>query len=104
MHKHTVSKFISGITLIETLIALFLFTVGILGTYKLQLISEKQVHSNYLRTLAMIYVHDLFERMESNITAANSGVYATASGKIHDICYTSSGCSNSMMGVMFLPD
>jgi type IV pilus assembly protein PilV len=61
-----------GFSLIEVLIAVLVFSVGLLGLAGLQAISLKNVHSAYLRTQATFLAYDMIDRMRANKNAADS--------------------------------
>ncbi len=56
----------SGFTLIEILIALFVFAVGILTVAGLQIISKKSNYDAIQRTTATFLAYDIVERMRAN--------------------------------------
>lgn len=61
-----------GFSLLETLIALVVFSVGLLGTAALQTVSKKATYDAVQRTTAAILAADLLERMRANPTALDS--------------------------------
>jgi len=67
-----------GWTLIEVLIALAIFAVGVLGLAKLQMVSLHQNRSAYLRTQADRLGYDMLDRMRVNRDQAASGSYDMA--------------------------
>lgn len=67
-----------GISLIEVLVALLVFGVGVVGFAALQLKSVKQVEETYSRSQAMSVAHDLIERVRSNLTAESRAYYLQA--------------------------
>lgn len=64
----------SGFTLLETLIALFVFSIGLLGLASLQMTSLRLSHDSYLRSLAAIQANDMIARMRTNVDATSLGV------------------------------
>lgn len=56
----------SGFTLIEILIALFVFAIGILTVAGLQIISKKANYDAIQRTSATFLAYDIIERMRAN--------------------------------------
>lgn len=69
-----------GLTLIETLIALLVLAVGLIGLAWLQASGLRNNHSAYLRTQATVLAHDVTDRMRANRTAALGGNYNIAIG------------------------
>ncbi len=69
-----------GFTLLEILIALVIFSVGLLGIAGLQMTGMKQTHNSHLRSVATTQVMDLADRMRANmagVEANNYGDYAS---------------------------
>lgn len=56
----------SGFTLIEALIAILVFSVGLIGMAGLMLVSVRTNHSAYLRTQATFLAESLADRVRSN--------------------------------------
>lgn len=56
----------SGFTLIEVLITLVIFAVGLLGLATLQLRGMQFVHSAYIRTQVQVLSYDLLDRLRAN--------------------------------------
>lgn len=67
-----------GFTLVEVLVAIFVMSIGLLGLAGLQSQGTKLNHSAYLRTQAVLQIHDLADRMRANITGVNAGDYNSA--------------------------
>lgn len=65
-----------GFSLIEALVAFLILSIGMLGIASLQLISLKAGHTAALRTVAVIKVEEMFERIRNNPTEVLS--YGTA--------------------------
>ena len=57
-----------GFSMLETLIALVVFSVGLLGTAALQTVSKKATYDSVQRTTAAMLASDLLERMRANPT------------------------------------
>lgn len=66
-----------GFTLLEVLIAVLIFTLGLLGVAGLMVLSVRTNHSAYLRTQASFIAQGMADRMRSNIGWANdyNGTY-----------------------------
>ena len=67
-----------GFTLVEVLIALVVFSVGLLGIAGLQITSLKANHGSATRTQAVYLAYDVIDRMRANPTAAIAGAYKIA--------------------------
>jgi len=68
-----------GFTLLEVLIALLIFSLGMLGLAGLMVISVKTNNSAYLRTQASFLAQSMADRMRANISKVNdyNGDYPT---------------------------
>lgn len=66
-------SFSSGFTLIEVLIAVVIFSVGLLALAKLQITSIRLTHDSLLRTTASLLAIDMADRIRANPVAANLG-------------------------------
>jgi len=64
-----------GVTLIETLVALLVIGIGLLGLAGLQTVSMQYNHSSFLRTQANNFAYDIADRMRANRSAALNGDY-----------------------------
>lgn len=65
----------AGFTLIETLVALLVLSLGLLGLAALQAQSLRFNTDAYLRTQATTLAYDILDRMRANNTGASSGAY-----------------------------
>lgn len=96
-----------GFTLLEAMIALVIFSIGLLGLAGLQATSIKFNKSAYLRTQATFLAYDMLDRMRANIDKANdtSANYLTSLGTVtspSDDCMNSD--SDCDAGELFLAD
>lgn len=66
---------VSGMTLIEVLVAVLILSIGLLGLAGLQTLSLRSNHSAYLRSQATILAYDIADRMRANRQSALSGWY-----------------------------
>lgn len=87
-----------GFTLIETMIALLIFSVGLMGMAALMVLSVKTNHSAYLRTQASFLAQSMADRMRANMGLINSynGSYSYATGGT-DPCLSAAACSPATM-------
>lgn len=69
----------AGFTLLEVMISLMIFSVGMLGLAALQAVGVQENVSAYNRTLAMHQAANMAERIRTNYTAAGSGSYNSVS-------------------------
>lgn len=65
-----------GATLLEVMIALMIFSIGMLGLAALQVTGMRESGNAEKRTQATLVANDIVERMRSNITATSAGDYA----------------------------
>jgi type IV pilus assembly protein PilV len=65
----------SGFSLLEVLIALLIFSLGLIGMAGLMVVSVKTNHSAYLRTQASFMAESMADRMRSNRRALWTGLY-----------------------------
>ena len=64
-----------GFTILEVLIALLVFSLGLLGMAGLLVISVKTNHSAYLRTQASFLAQSMGDRMRANVPRVWAGDY-----------------------------
>lgn len=64
-----------GSTLIEVLVSLIIFSIGLLGIAGMLLLSSKANNSSYAKQQAVQSVYNIFDRMRANSTAAINGNY-----------------------------
>jgi type IV pilus assembly protein PilV len=55
-----------GFTLLEVLVAVLIFAIGLLGLASLQAVGQRNNHSAYLRSQAVIQAYDIADRMRVN--------------------------------------
>lgn len=94
-----------GFTLIEIMVALLIFSIGLLGLAMLQATSLKFNNDSYMRTQATILAYDLIDRMRANKVAADAGNYCITSvapctttappGTAETCADTAAGCDSS---------
>ncbi len=68
----------AGFTLMEIMVAMVIFSVGLLGLAALQGMGLKGNGDAYLRSQAIVLADDISDRMRSNNNAASLAVYAGA--------------------------
>lgn len=84
----------SGFTLLEVLIALLVFSLGLMGLAGLLVVSVQTNHSAYLRTQASFLAQTMADRMRANILGVWKGSYAGAYNA------TSAASSNACLGTV----
>ena len=92
------TRFNSGFTMLEVLVAMVVLSVGLLSLAGLQVISLRTNHSSYLRTQATIQSYDIMDRMRVNPDRVKAGDYDKptqegSAGTENTACETSAGCA-----------
>lgn len=89
-----------GFTLIEVMIALLIFSVGLMGMAALMVVSVKTNHSAYLRTQASFLAQSMADRMRANmgVIPSYNGTYSSATTGT-DPCASGVACSPANMVV-----
>lgn len=84
----------NGFTLVEALVAILVFSIGLMGMAGLMVVSVKTNHSAYLRTQATFLAQSLADRIRSNRAAINAynGAYSLATAG-SDPCAGGTVCS-----------
>ena len=67
-----------GFSMLETMIAALVVAIGLVGYAQLMNTNLKNTDSAYYRNQASILVTEMFDRMRTNVTAANNGEYDIA--------------------------
>jgi type IV pilus assembly protein PilV len=91
MYRHHRSR---GFTLIEVMIALLIFSLGLMGMAGLMVLSVKTNHSAYLRTQASFLAQSMADRMRANMGLINNynGTYSQSTASA-DPCASGAACS-----------
>lgn len=94
-NSHLINKpRIHGFTMLEALIALVVFSVGLLGLAGMQMAGLQNNQSAMLRTIAIQQSYDMAERIRANIGAVNTGAYDNMN--INSVaCALNSSCSST---------
>lgn len=92
----------AGFSLLEVLIAVVVFSIGLLGLASLQVMGMKLTSDSLNRTIATLLANDMIDRMRANVAATSLGTsspYNNPSGSFtaNPACYgmTSSGGTSS---------
>lgn len=64
-----------GISLLETMIAVLVLAIGLLGVAGLQTMNLKNSHSAHQRTMAVMLTGSMAERIRANAVLARTGVF-----------------------------
>jgi len=91
---------LSGFTLLEVMVALVIFSIGLLGLAGLQTQSLRYNHSAYLQTQATFLAYDILDRMRANKATAEAGGYNagfSTSGTNHNCNDSSVSCGTTEM-------
>lgn len=83
-----------GFTLLETLIALVVLSVGMLGIASLHVEGLRNGRTASLRTKAVVHAADMAEKMRANRAGAIAGDYVTAAGDNG----TNNDCADDLVG------
>ena len=91
-----------GFTILEVLIALLVFSLGLLGMAGLLVISVKTNHSAYLRTQASFMAQSMGDRMRANLprvwTGDYDGSYSGTTGD-SDPCPLGTACTRQNIAI-----
>jgi type IV pilus modification protein PilV len=71
-------RIVLGFALLEALIGIFIFALGILKFVQLDLKSHRAAHDNLLQTHASLLAADMFDRLSGNYSIAINGGYNIA--------------------------
>jgi type IV pilus assembly protein PilV len=78
----TTKNLARGTTLIETLVALLVLSIGLLGVAGLQMTSLQNNRGAHLRSQAQVLAYDIADRMRANRNVALTGGYFIAFGAV----------------------
>ncbi len=90
--KNRPSQTQRGFTLLEVLIAVVVFAIGLLGIAGLQVAGMRFTHGSQLRAVATMQAENLADRMRANIVGVRSGLY-NITGTMPDSYDTDCGAS-----------
>lgn len=82
-----------GITLVETLIAIVVLAIGLLGMAGLQMTGLMNTRSAYQRAQATMLAYDMADRMRANSVGFRAGNYNNPTAQLTAGCLTTAGCS-----------
>lgn len=91
----------SGFTLIEVLVTIFLLTVGLLGLAGLQAFCLKNTQIAYYRAIASQQASDMSDRLRANLVGVLAGNYDNLTATMPDFpsCFPSN-CSSADMALV----
>ncbi len=84
-----------GITLLEVLITLVIFSIGLMGSASMQITGLRLNQSAHLRTMAVVQAYDLADRIRANRAGVEAGAYDSIVSKPSDPGCASTYCSPS---------
>ncbi|MDH5179402.1 MAG: type IV pilus modification protein PilV [Gammaproteobacteria bacterium] len=82
IHNHKSIHIQSGFTLLEVMLALVIFSVGLLGLAGMQMSGLQNNNDAMLRTLAYQQLYDMAERVRGNWSGYQNGDYNSLSGSV----------------------
>jgi type IV pilus assembly protein PilV len=82
-----------GFSLLEVMIALFVLSVGMLGSTAMMLRGQTEATKTNYSSTATQLASTMAEMMRSNITGVNAGAYNSLDSSVADPACISSGCS-----------
>lgn len=89
--------------MVEVMVALVIFTIGMLGLAQLQGSALQNNHVAYQHTIATRLAYDMTERMRANPAGTLGGAYNSISSDAipdHVDCYSGEGCSATSLATM----
>ncbi|MFC5741608.1 type IV pilus modification protein PilV [Dyella tabacisoli] len=84
-----------GISLIEVLVAVLIFSIGLIGLAGLMVMAARSNQAAYLRTQATFLAGNMADRMRANPVGVWSGSYNASYSSVSNqqVCNASSACS-----------
>ena len=91
-----------GVSLIEVMMSVLIFSIGLIGLAGLMVMSTRSNHSAYLRTQVTFLANNMADRMSANprgvwVGSYNSGVYPVAAATVG--CGAGSPCNSADLAV-----
>lgn len=77
-----------GFSMVEVLVAILVFSIGLLGLAGLQSLSLASSHVSALRSVAVMHARDMADRMRANLGA----VHAPVGQRYHDLTAADRSC------------
>lgn len=104
MKKITTPNSEHGFSLMEVMVALVIFSIGLIGLAGLQSASLGYNHSAYMRSQATYLAYNILDKMRANPAKAKNGNYAALAASygyagVQHSCYysTSASCSDQQI-------
>lgn len=97
MRNPECSNLQQGFSLIEVLIAVLIFTLGLLGVAGLLVLATQANHGGYVRTQVAYLAHNMADRMSANPIGVWNGLYNSSSYPITGTTNCNTGCSVSQL-------
>lgn len=92
-HRPSSPSLQGGMTLLEVLITLLVFSIGLMGSASMQVTGLRLNQSAHLRTLAVIQAYDLADRIRANQAGVAAGAYDSISNTPANPGCATNGCS-----------
>lgn len=83
----------NGFTLIEVMVAVVIFSIGLLGVAGLQTSGLRTTHQSYQRTVAVTAARDMADRMRANMTGVRNKAYNFSAAPGTDPGCVSAACT-----------
>lgn len=81
-----------GVSLIEVMMSVLIFSIGLIGLAGLMVMATRSNHSAYLRTQVTFLANSMADRMSGNPTGVWNGAYNSSS---YPVAAASVGCTSS---------
>ena len=81
-----------GFTLIEVLVAVLVFSFGLIGIAGMMTVSVRNNHNGYLRSQANFLAENMMDRMRANPTALWNGTYDGVAADNGSVCTLAAPC------------
>lgn len=88
-----------GFSLIEILIAIVVFSFGLLGIAGLMTISIRSNHNGYMRSQAIIASNSITSSMRANVAGLWAGKYNTSATSAEQACDSTTHCDREQLAV-----
>lgn len=86
-----------GFTLIEVLVSILVFSMGLLGLAGMQATALRNGNDALMRSIALAQIYDMADRMRANPQGVQAGLYDAVSGagSNPECLYTATGCTTA---------
>jgi type IV pilus assembly protein PilV len=84
-----------GVSLIEVMMAVLIFSIGLIGLAGLMVMSTRSNHAAYLRTQVIFLANNMADRMSANPTAVWKGTYNATNYPVSASTAGNNDCSSA---------